>query len=241
MKDPFSSLKYFSRRDTENRAWEKFYRNRWQHDKVVRSTHGVNCTGSCSWQIFVKNGVVTWELQQTDYPRNRPGCPDHEPRGCPRGASYSWYLYNSGRVKHPMIRRELLDLWEEERAREKDPVVAWGNIVSDPEKTKRYKSVRGLGGMVRLDWDTAEEIIAAANIWTAKTHGPDRNVGFTPIPAFSQVSYASGTRYLSLIGGVSLSFYDFYCDLPPASPQTWGEQTDVPESADWYKIGRAHV
>ena len=31
-----------------------------------------------------------------------------------------------------------------------------------------------------------------------------------------------------------LSFYDWYCDLPPASPQVWGEQTDVPESADWY-------
>ncbi len=31
-----------------------------------------------------------------------------------------------------------------------------------------------------------------------------------------------------------MSFYDWYCDLPPASPQTWGEQTDVPESADWY-------
>ena len=31
-----------------------------------------------------------------------------------------------------------------------------------------------------------------------------------------------------------LSFYDWYCDLPPASPQTWGEQTDVAESADWY-------
>jgi nitrate reductase alpha subunit len=27
-----------------------------------------------------------------------------------------------------------------------------------------------------------------------------------------------------------MSFYDWYCDLPPASPQTWGEQTDVPES-----------
>ncbi len=48
------------------------------------------------------------------------------------------------------------------------------------------------------------------------------------------VSFAAGSRYLSLIGGVSLSFYDWYCDLPPASPQTWGEQTDVPESADWY-------
>ena len=31
-----------------------------------------------------------------------------------------------------------------------------------------------------------------------------------------------------------MSFYDWYCDLPSASPQIWGEQTDVPESADWY-------
>jgi nitrate reductase alpha subunit len=50
----------------------------------------------------------------------------------------------------------------------------------------------------------------------------------------SMVSYAAGSRYLSLIGGVCMSFYDWYCDLPPASPQIWGEQTDVPESADWY-------
>ncbi|HNG39606.1 MAG TPA: nitrate reductase subunit alpha, partial [Accumulibacter sp.] len=42
------------------------------------------------------------------------------------------------------------------------------------------------------------------------------------------------SRYLSLIGGVCMSFYDWYCDLPPSSPQIWGEQTDVPESADWY-------
>ena len=30
----------------DGREWERFYRERWQHDKVVRSTHGVNCTGS---------------------------------------------------------------------------------------------------------------------------------------------------------------------------------------------------
>ncbi len=58
--------------------------------KIVRSTHGVNCTGSCSWKSYVKNGLVTWETQQTDYPRTRPDLPNHEPRGCPRGASYSW-------------------------------------------------------------------------------------------------------------------------------------------------------
>ncbi len=32
-----------------------------------------------------------------------------------------------------------------------------------------------------------------------------------------------------------ISFYDCYCDLPPASPQIWGEQTDVPVSADWHE------
>ena len=29
----------------EDRKWEDAYRQRWQHDKIVRSTHGVNCTG----------------------------------------------------------------------------------------------------------------------------------------------------------------------------------------------------
>jgi hypothetical protein len=42
----------------EDRTWEDAYRNRWAHDKIVRSTHGVNCTGSCSWKIYVKGGIV---------------------------------------------------------------------------------------------------------------------------------------------------------------------------------------
>src|SRR5690606_1230966 len=74
----------------------------------------------------------------------------------------------------------------------------------------------------------------AANVYTIKRYGPDRVVGFSPIPAMSMVSFSAGSRYLSLLGGTILSFYDWYCDLPPSSPQTWGEQTDVAESADWY-------
>jgi nitrate reductase alpha subunit len=31
---------------SESRDWENGYRARWQYDKIVRSTHGVNCTGS---------------------------------------------------------------------------------------------------------------------------------------------------------------------------------------------------
>lgn len=217
-----------------NRDWEDGYRSRWQHDKVVRSTHGVNCTGSCSWKIYVKNGLVTWETQQTDYPRTRPDLPNHEPRGCPRGASYSWYLYSANRLKYPLMRKRLLKLWREAKAQHSDPVEAWGSIVSDAEKAKSYKVARGRGGFVRSSWQEVNELIAAANVYTAKTFGPDRIIGFSPIPAMSMVSYAAGARYLSLIGGACLSFYDWYCDLPPASPMTWGEQTDVPESADWY-------
>ncbi|MFG6078360.1 nitrate reductase subunit alpha [Erwinia sp. OPT-41] len=217
-----------------NRDWEEGYRSRWQHDKIVRSTHGVNCTGSCSWKIYVKNGLVTWETQQTDYPRTRPDLPNHEPRGCPRGASYSWYLYSGNRLKYPLMRKKLLKLWREAKAEHQDPVAAWGSIVSDPQKAQSYKIARGRGGFVRSSWQEVNELIAASNIYTAKTFGPDRIIGFSPIPAMSMVSYAAGARYLSLIGGVCLSFYDWYCDLPPASPMTWGEQTDVPESADWY-------
>ncbi len=221
----------------EDRSWEDAYRRRWQFDKVVRSTHGVNCTGGCSWNIHVKNGLVAFEMQATDYPETRPDLPNHEPRGCQRGASYSWYLYSPHRVKHPLIRGRLLELYRAEKAAGKDPVEAWEAIQQDAEKRRRYTAVRGLGGFVRSNWEEVTEIIAAANIYTIKKYGPDRIAGFSPIPAMSMISYAAGTRYLSLIGAVCLSFYDWYCDLPPSSPQTWGEQTDVPEAADWYNSG----
>ncbi|QRR35522.1 nitrate reductase subunit alpha [Hydrogenophaga sp. YM1] len=218
----------------EDRTWEDAYRNRWAHDKIVRSTHGVNCTGSCSWKIYVKGGIVTWETQQTDYPRTRWDMPNHEPRGCARGASYSWYLYSANRVKYPMVRGRLLQRWRAALAVAKDPVAAWASIVENPEARRDYQQVRGMGGFVRSSWDEVNQLVAAANVYTIRRHGPDRIIGFSPIPAMSMVSYAAGSRYLSLIGGVCMSFYDWYCDLPPASPQVWGEQTDVPESADWY-------
>jgi len=220
----------------ESRAWEDSYRNRWRHDKIVRSTHGVNCTGSCSWKIYVKSGIVTWETQQTDYPRTRADLPNHEPRGCARGASYSWYLYSANRVKNPLVRGKLMKAWRKMR-QTMDPIEAWTKLQEDPVLRASYVQSRGKGGFVRASWDEATEITAAANAYTARTYGPDRVFGFSPIPAMSMVSYAAGSRYLSLLGGVCMSFYDWYCDLPPASPMTWGEQTDVPESADWYNAG----
>jgi nitrate reductase alpha subunit len=218
----------------KERQWEDFYRTRWSYDKTVRSVHGVNCTGSCSWNVHVKQGIITWEMQATDYPIFNKEVPPHEPRGCQRGISCSWYVYSPLRVKYPYMRGALIDLWKEAKQKHKDPAAAWASIVSDPESRKKYHQARGKGGFRRVSWDEATELIAAANIATIKKHGPDRIVGFSPIPAMSMVSYASGARFLQLMGGVNLSFYDWYCDLPPASPEVWGEQTDVAESADWY-------
>ena len=59
--------------------------------------------------------------------------PEFEPRGCPRGASFSWYEYSPLRVKYPYI-REVLDLWntalEENNG---NRIAAWASIVEDEE------------------------------------------------------------------------------------------------------------
>ncbi|MCC7486206.1 MAG: nitrate reductase subunit alpha, partial [Burkholderiales bacterium] len=218
----------------EARRWEEFYRNRWQHDNIVRSTHGVNCTGGCSWAVYVKDGIITWEMQQTDYPMLEAGLPPYEPRGCQRGISASWYVYSPIRVKYPYIRGTLLDLWREARAAHADPLLAWGALVEDPGKRVRFQQARGKGGFRRAGWDEVAELIAAACLYTARKWGPDRVFGFSPIPAMSFLSYAGGSRFLQLFGGVNMSFYDWYADLPNAFPEIWGDQTDVCESADWY-------
>ncbi|MBM4763382.1 nitrate reductase subunit alpha [Bacillus sp. B15-48] len=217
-----------------DRNSEQIYRRRWQHDKVVRTTHGVNCTGSCSWKVHVKDGIIAWETQQVDYPTTGSDMPEYEPRGCQRGASFSWYIYSPLRIRYPYVRGSLLQMWREALEETKDPVAAWKCIAEDEEKSKRFKASRGKGGFVRSTWDEINTLISASLIHTIQEYGSDRIFGFSPIPAMSMVSYAGGGRFLSLLGGSLLSFYDWYADLPNASPQIWGEQTDVPESSDWF-------
>lgn len=222
--------------EPKERTWEDFYRNRWSHDRVVRSTHGVNCTGSCSWNVYVKNGMITWEMQALDYPKIDASLPPYEPRGCQRGISTSWYVYSPLRVKFPLVRGVLWDAWR--KAKEEYPnslLDAWDAVAGDLQTRRTYQSARGKGGFRRVRWEDAQELIAAATLATIRKWGPDRVLGFSPIPAMSMVSYAAGARFLQLLGGVAMSFYDWYCDLPPASPEIWGEQTDVAESADWYE------
>ena len=92
-----------------------------------------------------------------------------------------------------------------------------------------------MGGCVRSSWDEVNEIVAASTCTGSQTRAARTGVvGSSPVPAMPMVKYAAGARYLSCSGGACLGFHDCSRDLPPSSPQVWGEQTDVPESADWY-------
>ena len=182
------------------KGWESFYKNQWEWDHVGRSTHSVNCTGSCSWLVYSKDGVIIREEQAADYELVQKGMPDYNPRGCNKGACYSVeYIYGDRRIKYPMIRA----------------------------------GKRGEGKWKRLSWDEAGDIYAEKLIENIKKHGFDSIFYFTVIPAMSMISFVSGARFSHITGGVLMSFYDWYSDLPPGSPITFGIQTDVPESADW--------
>src|SRR3989339_574994 len=147
----------------DTRKWEEFYRNRFQHDRIVRSTHGVNCTGGCSWKIHVKDGIVVWETQQLDYPLLEDTLPPYEPRGCQRGISFSWYLYSPLRIKYPLIRGTLLAIYRKEKEKTRDPYEAWRNIQNDKKTREKYQKARGKGGFRRVSWDEALELMAVAN------------------------------------------------------------------------------
>src|SRR3546814_18147714 len=108
-----------------------------------------------------------------------PDLPNHEPRGCPRGASYSWYLYSANRLKYPLVRGALLRMLREAR-KTMSPVDAWASIVEDPAKTRKYKTRRGMGGFAREHWDEANEISAASNQKTMKQYCPERGIASPP-------------------------------------------------------------
>ena len=182
------------------RSGDAFYRDRWSHDKVVRSTHGVNCTGSCSWKVYVKDGIITWESQQTDYPSTGPDKPEYEPRGCPRGAAFSWYTYSPTRVRYPYVRGVLLEMYREAKAELGDPVLAWASIVRTQRRPNATSPRAARAAWSGPPGPRPPRLVAAGYVYTIKTWGPDRIAGFSPIPAMSMVTHASGSRFTSLIG-----------------------------------------
>jgi len=85
--------------ERKDRPWEEGYRNLFQGERVVRSINMPNCTGSCAWNVFIKDGLVQRVEQPLDYPDD-----EYNPRGCMKGATYHRRVYSPNRIKFPMKR-----------------------------------------------------------------------------------------------------------------------------------------
>jgi hypothetical protein len=87
-------------------TWKDIYKSQWTWDKVVRSTHHLNCwyQAHCSWDVYVKDGLVYREEQAAEYPQVNAALPDFNPRGCQKGGCFSERMYDPTRISHPLRR-----------------------------------------------------------------------------------------------------------------------------------------
>jgi DMSO reductase family type II enzyme molybdopterin subunit len=87
-------------------GFRDLYRKKWTWDRVAKSTHEINCwyQRCCSWDVFIKDGIVWREEQAANYPQTNPEVPDFNPRGCQKGACFSQRMYDAGRLRHPLKR-----------------------------------------------------------------------------------------------------------------------------------------
>ena len=200
----------------------------------------MNCTGSCSWKVYVKDGIITWESQQTDYPSVGPDQPGVRAPRLParRGVLLVHLLARPGSATPTSA----ACCWRcTGRPRPSTSATrCWPgrDIVDDPERARRYKSARGKGGLVRATLgrgDRDRRRRPRAHDQEVRP-GPGRRLLADPGDV-DGLPRRPAPGSCSLIGGSMLSFYDWYADLPVASPQVFGDQTDVPESGDWWDAG----
>ena len=127
-------------------SWKDVFRKQWTWDKVVKGTHIVNCwyQAHCSWDVYVKDGLVFREEQSAQYEKVNDELPDYNPRGCQKGGCYSEKMYDPTRVTHPMRRVGLRGGGKWER-------VSWEDALTDLANT--WLDVATEEGTDRVVWD----------------------------------------------------------------------------------------
>lgn len=98
---PFTSshLAFAALAPQKPRPWEDSLRNQLLGETTVRTINMPNCTGSCGWNVIVKDGIVQRVEPPYDYPDD-----EYNPRGCMKGQTYHRRVYSPNRIKFPMKR-----------------------------------------------------------------------------------------------------------------------------------------
>ncbi|MGE0811133.1 MAG: molybdopterin-dependent oxidoreductase [Immundisolibacter sp.] len=101
------------------------YRQIWNWDKVTWGSHTNVCLpGSCSFHVYVKDGMVWREEQSAKNHASNPNYPDYNPLGCQKGCSFHSNLYGDERIKYPLRRIG-------ERGSGKWERISWDEAVGD--------------------------------------------------------------------------------------------------------------
>jgi DMSO reductase family type II enzyme molybdopterin subunit len=89
------------------RQAERAYRDRWKWDRVVQSSHAVDCyptVGSCPYQVYLKDEKILFQEPAGTFPTIEEGVPDFNPMGCQKGACWHEFLGAKERVLYPLKR-----------------------------------------------------------------------------------------------------------------------------------------
>jgi len=68
--------------------------------RTVRTVCSPNCTGACGMKATVVNDAIVTVSPAADYP-----APEHNPRGCSKGAAMTNLIYGPDRLKKPMLQK----------------------------------------------------------------------------------------------------------------------------------------
>ena len=189
---------------------------------------GSTAPASCSWKVYVKDGIITWETQRPIIPSVGPDprIRTRAARAAPRSPGTP--IADPG--AYPYVRGLLVETYREAKERTATLGAGVGGH-RRPRTAAGYQQARGKGGLVRSTWPEAcEDVAAAAH---AHDQGTMARTGLRllPIPAMSMVSHAAGVPFVRTDGrrdDVVLRLVRRPASV--ASPQVFGDQTDVPES-----------
>ncbi len=176
--------------DSAYGAWEDLMREKWTWDKVVHGSRGLNCTGHCAMNVYVKSGIVWREEQQGEYGRSGDDTPDYGPRGCQKGLRHAKYMYGKQRVLYPMKRVG-------ERGEGKWERISWEQATSEiADRFIDYAQEHGpesislaMGTQMTLKRASFSSLFRFANITGVVVPETFAGVGDLPVGAYMTLGY----------------------------------------------------
>jgi len=184
-----------------NRDWETVYRDLYTPDSSFIYLCAPNDTHGCLLRANVKNDVIIYADpsfgygKATDVYGNKTSA-RWDPRVCISGLSYVRRFYSDRRVKGAFIRKGFMQWVDDGFPRDPDTGLP----------PRNYFEQRGKEDFVRVSWDEAFKIVAAALVDIVKTYsGPGGTEKLTKQgydPAMVEATHEAGTRTVKVRGGM---------------------------------------